>query len=123
MVFIAWGSPVDIIITDGINTVITVRAVCSVFVASACHMTPKRAAVRTFELLIELLHSVADGLSEALHDVAHHAEVRHIVDVSFLRRRGDGLQLVLISVFHTWREEREGQTVIRLTGSGYMKAV
>lgn len=81
--FIARGSPVVIIITS----VITVRAACSVFVVSACHSSQlKRAAVQTFELLVELLHSVADGLGEAFHDVAHHAEVCHIVDVSFLRR-------------------------------------
>lgn len=56
---------------------------------------------RTFDDFVEVLDSVAHGLGEALHDVAHHAEVRHVVHVSFQWRRGDGLQLVLISVLHT----------------------
>lgn len=59
-------------------------------------------AVPTSELLVEGLHSVADGLGETVHDVAHHVEVGHVVDVGFLRRRGDGLQLALVSVLHTW---------------------
>lgn len=65
------------------------------------------AALQTFDLLVELLHAVANGLGETFHDVAHHAEVCHVVNVSFLWRWGNRLQLILISIFHTWRERRE----------------
>jgi len=61
-----------------------------------CHVTP------TLQLLVELLHALAHRLREAVHDVAHHVEVGHVVHVGFLRRRRDGLQLALIGVLHTW---------------------
>lgn len=63
---------------------------------------------------VEHLHSLADGLGETVHNVAHHAEVRHIVDVSLLRGGGDGPQLALVSVLHTWdtHTHTEGQEVV-----------
>lgn len=100
-VFIAQGSPGLIITTSGINRVAV--GACAVYLWY--HVTQlKRAAVQTFDLLVELLHSVAHGRGETFNNVAHHTKVCHVVDVSFLRRRGDGLQLILISVFHTWRQ-------------------
>ncbi len=61
-------------------------------------------ADQTSELLVETLNAVADGLGETFDDVAHYAEVGHVVHVSFLRRRRDGLQLVLVGVLYTCRE-------------------
>lgn len=56
-------------------------------------------------LLVLLLHPLAQGLGEALHNGAHHAEVGHVVDVRVLGRRGDGLQLILICILDAFTQE------------------
>lgn len=54
------------------------------------------------DVLVLLLHLLAHRPGQSLHDGAHDAEVGHVVDVALIRLRGDGVQLVLVCVLHTW---------------------
>lgn len=55
------------------------------------------------DVLVLLHHLFAHRSRQSLHYRAHDAEVGHVVDVTFVRLGGDGVQLVFIGILHTWK--------------------
>lgn len=74
-----------------------------------CFVASKRAWQRAcrlltlLDVLVLLHHLFAHRSRQSLHYRAHDAEVGHVVDVTFVRLGGDGVQLVFIGILHAWK--------------------